>query len=670
MKAKQEPESTNKYSVGKYLRKKKNLRKKDSSFVRPEKDPELEAYLDFLKSNGAIMNKVDIGRFKIHNGLEYTGVYATEDIDSDSILMEVPRKLLLTTYHAWFSELKPIFKQYPDYYSPYKTSSWEDHMLLTYILCEYGRGQESEWYYLIKMLPREIDYVIFWSDEELELLEDRSLVRLAKKTRKDFEEEAKALLDIAEKHPDILKKEFFTYENIKWIYIHLTTRCFGKYFEHVTMVPMAELFNHECTDVYYDFRYNEGNPARPKDHKFDDPKKITQEEMDEFESSDGSYDSVEQDEDSDFEYEKDGDTGPIYKKAQIPQDDDSEEIFDTIKEIRKFFVTKLNWVDSMTLSYIKEVSFYLDDLEKSFSQGKLSVKDAKKALEEIEADNTLFKNSMWKYYKEDLGMEDGDIKLQQFETFKRGLKKEEKLPKELFDEDKEWKKDKFDAFVMKASWKDQFEKESQVFFCYGRLSNRLMLLRYGIALEFNKYDHVHFKLPYFEYLNGNTWLLGEIKSYQVPKVKKFKLRRRKFEYDLLNFYKSVNWKYKAHSIDDLFNPKNAHLELQALKMMKNLLEESLKKCKKSEEELEATLRDPKVGYHEYFAEVLNLERQRCLRFHYKAVVVLIEIVQRLKNGVKFEAALERVPEFEKEAEYHRNRVFFYDYTSRMKEYFA
>ena len=47
---------------------------------------------------------------------------------------------------------------------------------------------------------------------------------------------------------------------------------------------------------------------------------------------------------------------------------------------------------------------------------------------------------------------------------------------------KEWPKDKFDKFYMLCSTKDQFEKGSQVFFCYGRLPNKLLLMRYGFAL--------------------------------------------------------------------------------------------------------------------------------------------------------------------------------------------
>lgn len=42
--------------------------------------------------------------------------------------------------------------------------------------------------------------------------------------------------------------------------------------------------------------------------------------------------------------------------------------------------------------------------------------------------------------------------------------------------------------------KDQFEPGSQVYFCYGRLPNRLLLMRYGIALEYNKYNHVFIRI--------------------------------------------------------------------------------------------------------------------------------------------------------------------------------
>ena len=58
------------------------------------------------------------------------------------------------------------------------------------------------------------------------------------------------------KYPDLFEQDTYSDDNIRWIYTHLVTRCFGKYLQYVTMVPFAEMFNHECTDVYYDFKYN------------------------------------------------------------------------------------------------------------------------------------------------------------------------------------------------------------------------------------------------------------------------------------------------------------------------------------------------------------------------------------------------------------------------------
>ena len=44
--------------------------------------------------------------------------------------------------------------------------------MLTYLLFEYQKGAESKWYHLIRNLPKEIDYVVFWEEKELEIIED------------------------------------------------------------------------------------------------------------------------------------------------------------------------------------------------------------------------------------------------------------------------------------------------------------------------------------------------------------------------------------------------------------------------------------------------------------------------------------------------------------------
>ena len=48
-------------------------------------------------------------------------------------------------------------------------------------------------------------------------------------------------------------------------------------------------------------------------------------------------------------------------------------------------------------------------------------------------------------------------------------------------------------FVIRT-YSDGFPKGSQVFLCYGRMSNRDMLKRYGFCIPYNKYNYLYIKL--------------------------------------------------------------------------------------------------------------------------------------------------------------------------------
>jgi hypothetical protein len=64
------------------------------------------------------------------------------------------------------------------------------------------------------------------------------------------------------KHNTLLPKELVTRDNYQWLYIHLVSRCFGRYLECITMVPFCEFFNHHITDVLYDFHFQPDNPFK------------------------------------------------------------------------------------------------------------------------------------------------------------------------------------------------------------------------------------------------------------------------------------------------------------------------------------------------------------------------------------------------------------------------
>lgn len=65
---------------------------------------------------------------------------------------------------------------------------------------------------------------------------------------------------------------------------------------------------------------------------------------------------------------------------------------------------------------------------------------------------------------------------------------------------------------MICSTKDQFEKGSQVYFCYGRLPNRLLMLRYGISLEHNKYNHLFIRIDVSQLVYSSRPLLKVIQN--------------------------------------------------------------------------------------------------------------------------------------------------------------
>lgn len=79
-----------------------------------------------------------------------------------------------------------------------------------------------------------------------------------------------------------------------------------------------------------------------------------------------------------------------------------------------------------------------------------------------------------------------------------------------------------------------------------------MLIRYGMALEHNKYDHYHFRLNYMEYLT-NKDSLALVYKYKLSNLKRFKLKFTSFPTDLIVFCKATLWKFNVHSLESFFS---------------------------------------------------------------------------------------------------------------------
>lgn len=148
--------------------------------------------------------------------------------------------------------------------------------------------------------------------------------------------------------------------------------------------------------------------------------------------------------------------------------------------------------------------------------------------------------------------------------------------KAYFNPIEQWADDKFDEFVMKCSSKDQFERRSQVYFCYGRLSNRSLLMRYGMTLEYNKYDHVFMRVPFLHRLTELMKSKVKPYCYNVSKFKKFKVRRYDFNLEVLAFCRIAHFSLPDSTVNSVFYITNLKKEILVLDAVIQIYENYLK----------------------------------------------------------------------------------------------
>ena len=68
---------TNRFTIGKYLRKAKGLRKREPTAHLIDPPKELQLYIDDLKSKGVQIKDLAVAEFRTRNGLPYIGLVAT-----------------------------------------------------------------------------------------------------------------------------------------------------------------------------------------------------------------------------------------------------------------------------------------------------------------------------------------------------------------------------------------------------------------------------------------------------------------------------------------------------------------------------------------------------------------------------------------------------------------
>jgi hypothetical protein len=182
--------------------------------------------------------------------------------------------------------------------------------------------------------------------------------------------------------------------------------------------------------------------------------------------------------------------------------------------------------------------------------------------------------------------------------------------------------------VIKTSKLDRVEPNGQVYFKYGNHSNRSLLLRYGFAIEGNKYEHVWVSFGVAQGVADFPDVLEGLMAKRLSLRRKFKLYAHRFCLDLLLFFRLNSWTFWGErAVADVFRVTSAQRELAILEQVAAVLRESAEVF-----EEEADLSDPALGYHAYFTAVYHREKRRILQKQLRLLAACTEVFTRLEEG--------------------------------------
>ena len=125
-------------------------------------------------------------------------------------------------------------------------------------------------------------------------------------------------------------------------------------------------------------------------------------------------------------------------------------------------------------------------------------------------------------------------------------------------------------FIMKTG-QDAFPKGSQVHLCYGRMTNREMLKRYGFCITNNKYNNMFLKLrlevsdPDFKY---RLFILQKFFNLESDKQRggvqvssrHFKVHYHHFNMKVLKFMKILSFNVKEDDLNCIVETRSLSLE--------------------------------------------------------------------------------------------------------------
>ena len=218
-----------------------------------------------------------------------------------------------------------------------------------------------------------------------------------------------------------------------------------------------------------------------------------------------------------------------------------------------------------------------------------------------------------------------------------------------------------------------------MYLCYGRMSNRSMLQRYGFCLPYNKYNYLFIKLrlepddPDFLMKKHviRKFFSIDPDSSNPDKTdissKHFKIYFQKLNTKILKFIKIINFNPDLDDFSCILESRSLSLEYLSFQRLLAVYENFLKSFPTSLADDSKLLKTPeKLTARQYFAVVYRMEFKRIIVNQINLVKLVLHILERLMKGVTLDFAVTRVFELEQKKEVVVNRVMIDNYLTSLK----
>lgn len=203
-------------------------------------------FIEWFLSNGGLFRGVKQARFEPNS---YTGIAADEDIPKNTIVIAVPKNLIIGVERVRSSELGSVLQESP-IFGGEANDDKDFNVLALFLVMEKMKGGRSFFAPYLDCIDV-AETLVYWPPGDVALLGDPFLApAFLHEVAADFEPTFRVFTEIAERHPALFA-ERLTRELFDKCYGVVMTRCFGWGLPETMLVPFADLLNHHSNGVHH-----------------------------------------------------------------------------------------------------------------------------------------------------------------------------------------------------------------------------------------------------------------------------------------------------------------------------------------------------------------------------------------------------------------------------------